>query len=77
MRINLIVINLKGFYALSTGHLTFHSTVIAGLRAVTGVTQLHILQRLSCEKLEMTVLLKAEFPSGAELKPHTHTLCDH
>lgn len=48
MRINLIVINLKGFYALST------VPVIAGLREITGVTQLHILQRLSCEKLEMT-----------------------
>lgn len=65
MRINLIVINLKGFYVLPT---------VPGLRAITGVTQLHILQRLSCEKLERTVLLKAEFPSGAELKPHTHSL---
>lgn len=26
MRINLIVINIKGFYALSTGHLTSHGT---------------------------------------------------
>lgn len=34
------------------------------------VTQLHVIQRLSCGTLEMTVLLKAELPSHAELKPH-------